>query len=96
MNLLLKAFLGFWLIWLIFQVLKVSYGYYLYHHYRKEGVPFMNPKFTIFSDMLKLIKIVDEFPNTFSFWRMTAKHIKIEPPPPVVGICLFGNPMLFF
>ena len=57
---------------------------------------FTEPKFTVFSDMMKLMKIVDEFPNTFSFWRMTAKHTASAPAPDVVGINLFGNPYLFF
>ena len=33
--LFLKAFCGFWLVWLVVQILKISYGYYLYCHYRK-------------------------------------------------------------
>ena len=61
----------------------------------KEGVPFISG-FNFFTDIMKMVKFIETKPYGFNMFSFKQDAMGQKVLPPVVGMCFFGEPRLFF
>jgi hypothetical protein len=69
-DILLKAVYYFFAGWFLWRVLGILYGYQRYRFYKAQGVVFMDNKFTILGDNIRLANSLDKHKNALSWTRM--------------------------
>ena len=94
LNLLYSVIYWFFVLFIVWRLFLLAYGFYLYQGLKKQGVPFVFG-FNYFSDFAALKKLRDEHACTWDVRAYYRKLLNVDKLPPMLGVTYYGIPSVF-